>query len=277
MTRLEGGYAKFLHLDSYAHTLSLVSGWAVMQGSHCFSRANPLVPPDVVSCKTNDDCVDVAVYGQKPLCGDTGVCSCIMTDAEGYKMIPPVIEYVNNNAAERDTAKALVEAGLLAAPQGRASLGGSVYRGTEINWLQGKFVNGDFAVNQLDGQIQIATDPGDGSLPWPLEVGFVFDPLSEDTAGFVKAIGEDSSGELYAITGEFDEFFQIDGRVYKIVDASVADDAPAVQTSPTPAVAPTGTASNTPPVPAAAPGTSGAIGDTIGRLVVAMLAIVVAI
>jgi hypothetical protein len=268
MTRPEGFFAKFLRLDSNAHVLSLVSGWAVMQGSHCFSRANPLVPPDVVPCKTDDDCAIVAVYGQKPLCGDAGVCSCIMTDAEGYKMIPPVIEYVNNNAAERDTAKALVEAGRLAAPQGRASLGGSVYRGTEISWLKGKFVNGDFAVNQLDGQIQIATDPGDGTVPWPLEVGFVFDPLSEDTAGFVKAIGEDSSGELYAITGEFDQFFQIDGRVYKIVDASVADDAPA------PAAAPTGTASNTPPVPAAAPATSGASGGTIGRFLVAMLAMV---
>lgn len=141
----------------------------------------------------------------------------------------PAIEYVNINAAERTE---LVNDGLLPMPLGRASLGGYVYRGSAIRGLFGKFVNGDFGQETLNGQLYVATDPGGGSLPWPLERGFIFDKASETKAGFVKAIGQDGNGELYALTGEFDEFGQIDGRVFKIVDASITDDAPTNSTAP---------------------------------------------
>jgi len=169
-------------------------GWPVKQGSYCFARANPLIPPEVVECTSNADCANVTVYTQEPLCGDNGFCSCIMTDAEGFVMKDPAIQYVNNNAAERPEAEALVEAGLIGQPFGRASLGGSIYRGEAIPWLFGKFANGDFAVEQLNGQVLIGTDPGDGSLPWPLERGLVLDKSDEIKAGFVKAIGEDERG-----------------------------------------------------------------------------------
>jgi hypothetical protein len=197
-------------------------GWAVKQGSHCFSRRNPLVPPDVVNCTVHADCVNVTVHGQNPMCGSNGRCTCNMVDAEGYIMKNPAIEYVNDNAAEQPVAKALVTAGLLANPLGRASLGGYIYRGSAIPWLFEKFVNGDFAVDQLDGQLLIVTDPGDGSTPWPIERGYVFDKASLTKAGFLKTIGEDADGELYAITGEFDAFNQIDGRVFKIIAAKTA-------------------------------------------------------
>lgn len=217
-------------------------GWAVKQGSHCFSRQNPLVPSDAVICTDDADCRNVTVHGQKPMCGKNGRCTCNMTDAEGYMMRDPVIEYVNDNAGEKPVAQALVAAGLLAKPLGRASLGGYVYRGSAIPWLVGKFVNGDFAVNQLDGQLLIATDPGNGSIPWPLERSYVFDKASSTKAGFLKTIGEGADGELYAITGEFDAFMQIDGRVFKIIDGStpsVTNDKPASSpvTSPSSPVA----------------------------------------
>lgn len=71
-------------------------GWPVKEGSHCFSRANPLTPPDVISCSSDVDCINVTVYIQKPSCGGNGRCTCNMVDAENYTMINPVIEYVSN-------------------------------------------------------------------------------------------------------------------------------------------------------------------------------------
>jgi hypothetical protein len=101
---------------------------------------------------------------------------------------------------------------------GRASLGGHIYRGEDIKWLRGRFVQGDFAQNLLDGQILVAKQMPRGKL-WKLRRAFVFDPSDPVRSGFMKSIGQDADGELYAITGNFTPS-GLEGRIWKIIDAS---------------------------------------------------------
>jgi hypothetical protein len=98
---------------------------------------------------------------------------------------------------------------------GRASLGGHIYRGTAIADLVGLFVQGDFALNLLDGQILVAT-PKTGL--WELQRAFTFDPSDPAKSGFIKSMGQDAEGELYAITGNFTPT-GLQGRVWKIIGA----------------------------------------------------------
>ena len=101
---------------------------------------------------------------------------------------------------------------------GRASVGGHMYRGQDIKWLRGRFVLGDFALNFLDGQILEAKEMPKGKL-WKLRRAFVFDPSDPVKSGFVKSIGQDADGELYAVTGNFTPT-GLAGRVWKIIDGS---------------------------------------------------------
>ena len=110
-----------------------------------------------------------------------------------------------------------VEQGLMDEGLGRASLGGFINRGSAIPWLQGKFVQGDFAVDLLNGQIFVAEPPTEeASALWSLERAYVFNATDPVYSGFVKSIGQDADGELYAITGAFTPTGLI-GRVFKNV------------------------------------------------------------
>jgi hypothetical protein len=101
---------------------------------------------------------------------------------------------------------------------GRASLGGHIYRGEDIKWLRGRFVQGDFAVGLLDGQILVA-NPTPGGHLWKLRPAFRFDSSDPVRSGFMKSVGQDADGELYAITGNFTPT-GLEGRIWKIIDAS---------------------------------------------------------
>ena len=61
----------------------------------------------------------------------------------------------------------------------------------------------------LDGLIYIANEEVDGR--WTMTKGYQFDAEDNGKNGFVKGIGIDGKGELYAITGDFtpDYSFQI--------------------------------------------------------------------
>jgi hypothetical protein len=228
-------------------------GGGVKEGSHCIDRFQPFVLPETVNCTTDDDCP------QETVCGTGGFCTCSDTDAYGYTIKDPVIEYTNNAALTRPEAVALVEAGLIDPPLGRASLGGYMYRGSEIPWLVGKFVLGDFAADQIDGQILVATDPGDGSLPWPLERAFLFDAAESVKAGFMKTVAEDAFGELYAVTGGYDVEGQIDGRIFKIIAATVDETQP-------PTTSPGSDTESTAPTPSPNEDTSSATYHVAGLL-----------
>ena len=77
---------------------------------------------------------------------------------------------------------------------------------------------GDFALNLLDGQILVAKEMPKEKL-WKLRRAFVFDPADPVKSGFMKSIGQDADGELYAITGNFTPT-GLEGRIWKIIDAS---------------------------------------------------------
>ena len=158
-------------------------GWALKEGTHCFDRTSPFAPPE----------------------------SCASVGSLGEPIQDPIIEYLN--FAVEDPKSQVPGEGF-----GRASLGGHIYRGEDIKWLRGRFVQGDFAVGSLDGQILVANPTPSGHL-WKVRPAFRFDPSNPVRSGFMKSIGRDADGELYAITGNFTPT-GLEGRIWKIIDAS---------------------------------------------------------
>ena len=158
-------------------------GWAIREGTHCFDRTSAFAPPD----------------------------ACPSVGSLGEPIRDPVIEYLN--FAVEDPRSQVSGEGF-----GRASLGGHIYRGEAIKWLRGRFVQGDFALNVFDGQILVAK-PMPGEKLWRLRRAFVFDPADPVKSGFMKSVGQDADGELYAVTGNFTPT-GLEGKVWKIVDAS---------------------------------------------------------
>lgn len=146
-------------------------------------------------------------------CKPAGHCIGAQTGPLGEPIFNPVIEYLNFSV--EDPQSEFPGEGF-----GRASLGGHMYRGRAIPGLSGKFVQGDFAIELFDGQIMVATPRRD--RPWKLERAFVFDPGDPERSGFMKTIGQDADGELYAITGNSTPS-GLEGRIWKIVSGCPAD------------------------------------------------------
>jgi len=192
-------------------------GWAIKEATRCIVRSQALIPPHTVPCTVDRDCPSGV---QTTTCGTDGYCTCTDVDPIlGGPIRDPIIEYVNLAASEYNESAALVEEGLIDEGLGRASVGGFLYRGSAIPWLQGKFVQGDFALDLLDGQLFVAKEQmPEGSL-WSLEQAYVFNASDPVYSGFVKSIGQDADGELYVVTGAFTPTGLI-GRVFKIVDGS---------------------------------------------------------
>lgn len=183
-------------------------GWATREATHCIVRASAFAPPETLSCKSDADCPSGP---QVSTCSRKGVCTCPRVGPLGEPIRNPILEYLNFSV--EDPRSQFPGKGF-----GRASLGGHIYRGKEIEWLQGQFVQGDFALNLLDGQILVADKRSHEKL-WRLQRAFVFDPTDPVRSGFVKSIGQDANGELYAITGNFTPT-GLQGRIWKIVDGS---------------------------------------------------------
>lgn len=183
-------------------------GWAIKEGTHCIVRTSAFAPPETIACSSDERCPSGP---QTSMCGDRGVCTCPDVGSLGEPIHQPVIEYLN--FAVEDPRSQFPGSGF-----GRASLGGHVYRGSAIPWLRGRFVQGDFALTFFDGQILVAKEMPRGKL-WKLRRAFVFDPSDPEKSGFMKSIGEDAEGELYAITGNFTPT-GLEGRIWRIIDAS---------------------------------------------------------
>jgi glucose/arabinose dehydrogenase len=179
-------------------------GWARKEGTHCIVRTSAYAPPELFECKVDDDCPSGP---QVTFCGKDGRCTCSDLGPLGEPIRDPVIEYLN--FAVEDPESQFEGEGF-----GRASLGGHMYRGDAIPELEGLFVQGDFAIDQFNGQIIVAV-PNDVGL-WDLERAFTFNPDDPDEAGFMKAVGRDGEGELYAVTGNFSPK-GLRGKIWKIV------------------------------------------------------------
>ena len=187
-------------------------GWAIREGTHCIVRTSAFAPPETIACSSDAQC---PVGPQVSTCGKKGVCTCPNRGSLGEPIQHPIIEYLN--FAVEDPRSQFPATGF-----GRASLGGHIYRGKEIAWLRGRFVQGDFALNFLDGQILVASKTPRGEL-WELRRAFVFDPADPVKSGFMKSVGQDADGELYAVTGNFTPT-GLAGRIWKIIDPARSRD-----------------------------------------------------
>lgn len=107
--------------------------------------------------------------------------------------------YPQNRACSTDGTRLPVLVYSHQATGGCSITGGYVYRGTDIPWLYGKYVFGDYC----SGEIWSA-EPGGTGEPWPM-VSLL------DSSALISSFGEDAHGELYItdLNG---------GKVYRLVD-----------------------------------------------------------
>ncbi|MEM7423259.1 MAG: PQQ-dependent sugar dehydrogenase [Pseudomonadota bacterium] len=154
-------------------------GWAIREGTHCFSRARAFDPPK--------DCATKGALGE------------VIRD--------PVVEYPNWSV-KRPWSKIDAE------PRGTANVGGFIYRGTALPAFSGKLLFGDFSTQfQVpSGQIFVASPPASWRAMWPFERLIEIDQR-------IHSLGRDADGELYVLTTAQGIPVGKTGRVWKIVPA----------------------------------------------------------
>ncbi|MCA9298282.1 MAG: PQQ-dependent sugar dehydrogenase, partial [Phycisphaerales bacterium] len=106
--------------------------------------------------------------------------------------------------------------------EGISIIGGHVYRGTEIDGLQGRYVFADFSLGFFFPRGRLFHgDLTTGEIR-TLKVTIRDEPLGL----FVKGFGEDAAGNLYLCAGVNLGPFGTNGNVYRIVPACPVDFAP---------------------------------------------------
>ncbi|CAA9579968.1 MAG: hypothetical protein AVDCRST_MAG86-2662 [uncultured Truepera sp.] len=126
--------------------------------------------------------------------------NCARVGANGEPLQLPVIEYPHL-ANQGDSVVA-----------GASVIGGYVYRGAAIPELTGRYVFGDWSSDFAEpkGQLLMATLTNTPGALWALEQIAQLD-------AYVLGFGEDSSGELYALTTESTGPTGTTGKVHRIV------------------------------------------------------------
>jgi glucose/arabinose dehydrogenase len=117
-------------------------------------------------------------------------------------MVMPILEYKNCTAQPEGC-------------MGISVTGGYVYRGENEAW-DGKYIFGDWSKSfaAMDGQIFIGSQDGDGN--WSMEVAEV---TNMDTVPYILAFGQDSAGEVYALTSVTTGPVGRMDTIYKVVAA----------------------------------------------------------
>lgn len=125
-------------------------------------------------------------------------------DAAGRPLIDPIIEYGHPGAN--------------VAHVGTAVIGGFIYRGTAIPALQGAYVFGDFSAvrTEPDGRLFIASRPSAPGM-WPMQELAINTSPNGKLNAFLRSIGQDNSGELYALVADPRGPAGRTGKVFKIV------------------------------------------------------------
>lgn len=137
-------------------------GWNVREGTSCFSTDDHLTIP--ASCPTE---TPASVRG-------------------GERLRDPIIEYPN----ETPSAGAVT---------GVAVCGGTIYRGTDVPGLVGRYVFGDL---QPAGRLFVASPAEDPSYPtdW-VATTISLTAEAAERLGQLRAFGRDPAGELYLLGG----------------------------------------------------------------------------
>ncbi|MBM2832211.1 MAG: Glucose/arabinose dehydrogenase, beta-propeller fold [Dehalococcoidia bacterium] len=105
-----------------------------------------------------------------------------------------------------------------AGPSGIAVIGGFVYRGKALPALRGAYVFGDYSAGgqRPEGKLFIATRPSTPGMWQMRELGITTNPNGQLNA-FLRAFGQDASGELYVLTADSGGPSGSTGKVFKIV------------------------------------------------------------
>lgn len=135
---------------------------------------------------------------------------CPDVDPLGNALIDPVIEFANSEQP----------GGL-----GSTVVGGNVYRGTNLPWLEGRYVYGVWSSGGFEaggqGRLLVST-PQDSGM-WEVEELIVTGTGNQQPPGFVLGFGQDLSGEVYVlITSEVGPSGAT-GRVYRLGAPNAAE------------------------------------------------------
>ncbi|MDM7934872.1 MAG: PQQ-dependent sugar dehydrogenase [Methanothrix sp.] len=130
--------------------------------------------------------------GQPAGCADKGY--------RGEDLVDPVIEYSHDNRT--------------------VVVGGYIYNGSELSGLQGCYIFGDWSSSfaKGDGTLLIACPSEEGL--WATEEISVSGSRNGRVNAYVRAFGEDGSGELYLMTSDVAGPSGRTGKVYRLVPAA---------------------------------------------------------
>lgn len=138
------------------------------------------------------------------------ITDCPDTEPDGDPLIDPVIEFANS-----------------AQPGGLGStvVGGYVYRGTALPWLEGRYIYGVWSSGGFEpggqGRILVSTPREDGM--WDVQELIVTGTGNRQPPGFVLGFGQDLAGEVYVlITSEVGPTGHT-GRVYRLSAPNAAE------------------------------------------------------
>jgi glucose/arabinose dehydrogenase len=166
-------------------------GWNVREGTHCFDAENNRVSPP--SCPSAE---------QAP------------SPHAGTPLRHPIIEYahVSNTAAPAESRF------------GVTVIGGHVYRGDEIERLEGHYVFGDFSRSFVppNGSI-LSAAPGHGPL-WTIRELTIVNRPGGRLGHYVLGFGQDDHGEIYVGVKDVLGPSGTTGKVYKLVGTGEDDE-----------------------------------------------------
>lgn len=155
-------------------------GWSIKEGTLCFSKESPRKPPE--------------------RCPDEG--------AHGEPLVAPILTYTQPDTAVSHRSDV----------HGISVIGGHVYRGKAIPELEGAYVFGDWSqvMNAPKGVLMAARKGAEG---WSLGLVPLAERNPKNLKLYLRALGEDRDGELYALTSEVQGVEGETGAVWRIEPA----------------------------------------------------------
>lgn len=150
-------------------------GWNVREGAHCFSTANPSDPDAIRDCPTEDP--------------------------EGDPLIDPILEFPNIKHPDGGLGTTIV--------------GGVVYRGDRLPAWDGRYIFGQWSrsFRSPEGGLFVATRSETNT--WDFEAVQIVDREGGELGEYLLALGQDSLGEVYALTSRSAGPSGTTGTVYR--------------------------------------------------------------